>query len=85
MLINSTPEEIEKQVSEMSAAEIDKLADNLRTIALFFAKEELKKALIRKMKLIDTRLGVVEKGVLGKPAPSSMPKDKLWSSISGDE
>ncbi len=44
-------------IAKMSASEINRLADNLHWIAKFFLKEELKKALIRKMKLIDTRLG----------------------------
>jgi hypothetical protein len=85
MNINLTPEEIEKQVMNMSVSDVDKLADDLKTIARFLAKEELKKALIRKMELIDTRLGIVEKNVFGKSVTSSIPKDEFWPSLSGDE
>ena len=56
MLINSTPEEIEKSLENMDAEKLDRIADNLRTIALFVAKRELRAALARRLSGFSNRL-----------------------------
>jgi len=85
-LLSCPSTEVEKRVCDMTEKEIVALANQLLTISKFFKNAQLKAALFRKIAKIDARIGVVEKGVFGKSAPSSMPKAKLWPSISsGDE
>ncbi|HUV41868.1 MAG TPA: hypothetical protein VMW23_08790 [Sedimentisphaerales bacterium] len=48
-------------IAKMSAAEIDKLADNLKMIALFFAKTARKNLILSKIAKVDRRLSAVER------------------------
>ncbi len=76
------------EASNMSDADLNRMADNLRTIALFFAKEELKKALLRKTAKLDQgrkhkldpyTCDVVRKSIEGQDSDSDVKRK--WPSF----
>jgi len=79
-------------IAKMSASEIDKLADTLKTAALFFAHKALKETLLRKIAKLDSGITVLErqyklgdyevgvrKGIQGQDDDDK--SEKIWPSV----
>jgi len=49
------------ELSNMTDAELNQLADNLKRIALFVGKRELRKIFIQKIAKIDSRISALER------------------------
>jgi len=84
-----TEEQIEKQLSELTRPEVERLVSNLQKIALFVGKRELQKMLARKITRFEKRLSAIEKW---QKEPASISKsitgqddeseNDLWPSLS---
>ena len=56
----ATEEELTKMLEQLDDRKLNQFADNLRRLALFVGKQELQKALARKIAKFEKRLSAVE-------------------------